>query len=69
MNYCHSYIISIFACLLPISAIAQVEPDIIRPSVNAEQFSVAVKADAALSNGQLSQIGRASCRERVWQLV
>lgn len=54
MNYCHSYIISIFACLLPISAIAQIEPDIIRPSVNAEQFSVAVKADAALSNGQLS---------------
>jgi len=34
--------------------IAQVNADIIRPSVNASQFSLAVKAETALSKGQLS---------------
>jgi len=34
--------------------IAQVDADIIRPSVNATQFSLAVKAETALSKGQLS---------------
>lgn len=40
--------------LSSISVIAQIEHDIIRPSVNADQFSLAVKAETALSKGQLS---------------
>lgn len=48
------YILSIFISLLPISVSAQIEADISRPSVNAEQFGMAVKAETALSKGQLS---------------
>lgn len=48
------YILSLLISQLTFPAIAQVAPDIIRPSVNAEQFSIAVKAESALSQGQLS---------------
>lgn len=40
--------------LLPLSASAQIEADIHRPSVNAEQFGFALKAETALNKGQLS---------------
>ena len=43
-----------FLALLAISASAQINAEIIRPSVNADQFSIAVKAETALSKGQLS---------------
>ena len=49
-----TYFLSVFLSLLSILAYAQVGPDIIRPSVNADQFNVAVKAETALSKGQLS---------------
>ena len=48
------HILSVFISLLSISAIAQVNTDIIRPSVNAEQFGLAAKAETALSKGQVS---------------
>lgn len=47
-------VLSVSMSLLSILAYAQVDPDIIRPSINAEQFNVAVKAETALSKGQLS---------------
>lgn len=46
--------LALFISLLSIPASAQVEADIIRPSVNANQFSLDVKAETALSKGQLS---------------
>lgn len=49
-----SYILTVFLSLLSISALAQVDAEIIRPSVNASQFDIAVKAETALSKGQLS---------------
>ncbi len=49
-----SYILSVVLSLLSISAFAQIDADIIRPSVNASQFDIAVKAETALSKGQLS---------------
>ena len=48
------YILSVILSLLSISALAQINADIIRPSVNASQFDMAVKAETALSKGQLS---------------
>ena len=48
------YILSVFLTLLSTSALAQINADIIRPSVNASQFDMAVKAETALSKGQLS---------------
>jgi hypothetical protein len=50
----NAYILSVFLSLLSISAFAQVNAEIIRPSVNASQFDLAVKAETALSKGQLS---------------
>lgn len=47
-------LLSLFMSLLSIPVSAQVEADIIRPSVNANQFSLDVKAETALSKGQLS---------------
>ena len=47
-------ILSVFLSLLSISALAQINTEIIRPSVNASQFDIAVKAETALSKGQLS---------------
>ncbi len=49
-----TYILSAFLSLLSISAFSQINADIIRPSVNASQFDIAVKAETALSKGQLS---------------
>ena len=49
-----SYILLLFLSLLSISAFAQINTEIIRPSVNASQFGIAVKAETALSKGQLS---------------
>jgi len=49
-----SYILTVFLSLLSISALAQVDAEIIRPSINASQFDIAVKAETALSKGQLS---------------
>ena len=40
--------------LFSISAAAQIEADISRPSINVEQFGLAVKAENALNKGQLS---------------
>lgn len=48
------YILLAFLFLFSISVSAQVETDIIRPSINAAQFGVAAKAEAALNTGQLS---------------
>ena len=48
------HILLVFLFLVSISAFAQVEADIIRPSINAAQFGVAAKAEAALNTGQLS---------------
>ncbi len=48
------YILSIVISLWSISASAQIEADISRPSANAEQFGIALKAESALSKGQLS---------------
>ena len=49
-----SYILAIFISLLPVAAFAQIEAEIHRPSINAEQFGFASKAEAALNKGQLS---------------
>ncbi len=49
-----SYILTVSLSLLSVSALAQIDADIIRPSVNAEQFGLSVKAEAALNKGQLS---------------
>ena len=49
-----SCILAVFISLLSISSFAQVEADIHRPSINAEQFGFALKAEAALNKGQLS---------------
>ena len=49
-----SCILAVFISLLPISSFAQVEAEIHRPSINAEQFGFASKAEAALNKGQLS---------------
>ena len=48
------HILSVFLSLLSISALAQINTEIIRPSINAKQFDIAVKAETALSKGQLS---------------
>lgn len=48
-----SYILSVLS-LFSTSALAQNNAEIIRPSVNADQFGLAVKAETALSKGQLS---------------
>lgn len=49
-------IITIALCLWGISStiFAQIEQDIIRPSINADQFGIGAKAEAALCKGQLS---------------
>ena len=49
-----SCILVVFISLLSISASAQVEAEIHRPSINAEQFGFALKAETALNKGQLS---------------
>lgn len=43
-----------FMSILSIPTSAQINADIIRPSVNADQFGLALKAESALSKGQLS---------------
>ena len=48
------YVLSVFLFLLSISAYAQINADIVRPSVNADQFGLAAKAEAALNKGQVS---------------
>lgn len=48
-----SLILSALFSIFCFSAMAQIEQDILRPSVNAEQFSLSVKAETALCNGQL----------------
>lgn len=48
------HILSVFLSLLSISALAQINAEIIRPSINASQFDIAVKAETTLSKGQLS---------------
>ena len=48
------YLFILFYFLLSLSASAQVEADINRPSINAEQFGFALKAETALNKGQLS---------------
>lgn len=53
-NSALTYTFYVFMTLLSIPASAQVNADIIRPSVNANQFNLAVKAETALSKGQLS---------------
>lgn len=52
--YKRIYLLPLLLSLLTISAYAQVDADIIRPSVNAEQFGLSVKAETALNKGQLS---------------
>lgn len=49
-------IITISLCLWGISStiFAQIEQDIIRPSINADQFGIEAKAETALCKGQLS---------------
>ena len=47
-------VLSVFISFLPILTFAQVGTDIIRPSVNADQFNIGIKAETALSKGQLS---------------
>jgi len=49
-----SCILAVLISLLSISASAQIEAEIHRPSINAEQFGFASKAEAALNKGQLS---------------
>jgi len=49
-----SHILSIFISLLSLPVFSQIEADISRPSVNADQFGMSVKAEAALNKGQLS---------------
>ena len=48
------YLFILFYFLLSLSASAQVEAEIHRPSINAEQFGFALKAETALNKGQLS---------------
>lgn len=48
------YLLLVLITLFSISVSAQVEADISRPSINAEQFSIAVKTETALNTGQLS---------------
>ena len=48
------HILLVFLFLVSISAFAQIEADISRPSINVEQFGLAVKAETALNKGQLS---------------
>lgn len=48
------FVLLLLISLLPLSASAQIEADIHRPSVNAEQFSFVSKAESALNKGQLS---------------
>lgn len=47
-------ILSVLISLFSSSAFAQIDADITRPSVNAEQFGLAMKAESALNRGQLS---------------
>ena len=47
-------VLALILSLLSIPAFGQVEADINRPSVNADQFGLAVKAETALNKGQLS---------------
>lgn len=49
-----NYILSVVLIAISISTSAQVEADINRPSINAEQFGFALKAETALNKGQLS---------------
>ena len=49
-----SCILAVLISLLSISASAQIEAEIHRPSINAEQFGFALKAETALNKGQLS---------------
>ena len=48
------YILALFISLVSIPASAQVEAEILRPSINAEQFGFALKSETALNKGQLS---------------
>lgn len=48
------YILLLYVSLLSIPIFAQVEADITRPSINAEQFGISLKAETALNKGQLS---------------
>lgn len=48
------FILAVFTSLLSVSVLSQINADIIRPSANADQFTLALKAEAALSRGQLS---------------
>ena len=48
------FVLALIQSLLSIPAFGQVEADISRPSVNADQFGLAVKAETALNKGQLS---------------
>ena len=48
------YLLLVLITILPISVSAQVEAEIIRPSINAEQFGFALKTETALNKGQLS---------------
>ena len=48
------YILALFISLASIPVSAQVEAEIHRPSINAEQFGFVSKAEAALNKGQLS---------------
>lgn len=51
----NKFYIAALAMLFRITSVySQVTADINRPSVNAEQFSFALKAETALSKGQLS---------------
>lgn len=47
-------ILSVFFFLLSLPVFSQIEADISRPSINADQFGMAVKAETSLSKGQLS---------------
>ena len=48
------FVLALIMSLLSIPAFGQVEADISRPSVNADQFGMALKAESALNKGQLS---------------
>lgn len=48
------YILLVFLFLVSIPISAQVDADISHPSINAEQFGFALKAETALNKGQLS---------------
>ena len=55
------YVLSVVMSLLSILGYAQVGPDIIRPSVNADQFNTAIKAETALSRCSNRQVARCLC--------